>query len=132
MPSHDHERTPLLPSTLLPSSAELRAINVFELIHSVHAEIVRAFDSALSWEQVRPISIPPVPCQSDRSGLTAPPSLICQILAPDVNFSVLRPLLAQWASTKNPALSQSPLSLPRCLSEFGAVWARELTRVCPS
>ncbi|KAL7417287.1 hypothetical protein BDY24DRAFT_438375 [Mrakia frigida] len=77
MPSnHDHERSPLLPSSL-PTTESVLAIRVFDLIHSVHDDIVRNIDTALSWEQ---------------------------LCAPDINFSILRPLLHNYTSTKNPAI----------------------------
>lgn len=80
MPSdHDHERTPLLPSSL-PSDESIKAVNVFSLIHSVHDDVQRNIDTALSWEQLS---------------------------APDVNFTILRPLLVSYTSTKNPAISES-------------------------
>lgn len=57
--SVDPERSPLLPKTS-PTQDELKAIDVFTLIHQLHDD-VKTIDSALSWEQLNApgMCIPP-------------------------------------------------------------------------
>ncbi|CED84198.1 Uncharacterized conserved protein [Phaffia rhodozyma] len=61
----------------LPSSEHINSVNVYELIHSIRSQIRTNIDSALSWEKLN---------------------------APDINFSILRPLLKTYINDKNPAI----------------------------
>lgn len=102
--STDPERAPLLPPKTTPTAEELRSINVYTLIHQLHAD-AQVFDSALSWDQIN---------------------------APDINFSIIRPLLAQYTKTKNPAISRSPCKPCFCLLRLAPMADIALPSFCIS